>query len=273
MNSLQLLHTKYNQSPWLDNISRDLLESGGLAKYIADGVRGVTSNPTILENAIKGSSLYDDQIRNLAAQGYSTEDVYWQIVMEDIKAAAQLLLPVWEESGGEDGYVSLEVSPLLAYDRIATVEQARWIWETINVPNLMIKVPATDECIPAVYELIHIGINVNVTLIFSLDHYSRVVQAHLAAHKDNPDTRARGVASFFISRVDTKIDDRLNAINTPESMRLRGKSAIAQAHIAYDIFLKHCAELATLEPNSPALQRLLWASTSTKNISFNRPFL
>lgn len=268
MNNLQLLHTKYNQSPWLDNISRDLLQDGGLAQYLADGIRGVTSNPTILENAIKNSSLYDEQIKSLATAGASTEDIYWRIVMDDIKAAAQILRPLYDESGGEDGYISLEVSPLLAYDRAGTVDQARWIWETINEPNLMIKVPATNACIPAVYELLKLGINVNVTLIFSLDHYNQVAQAHLAAHKDS-DTQARSVASFFISRVDTKIDARLEKIGTNEARKLVGKSAVAQARIAYDIFLKHSAEIATLEPKSSAIQRLLWASTSTKNPNYN----
>ena len=268
MNNLQLLHTKYNQSPWLDNISRDLLQNGGLEEYLNDGVRGVTSNPTILENAIKNSSLYDEQIRQLASQGASTEDIYWRIVMDDIKAAAEMLRPLYEESGGEDGYISLEVSPLLAHDRVGTVNQARWIWQEINAPNLMVKVPATNECIPAVYDLLKDGINVNVTLIFSLDHYNQVAQAHLAAHKDS-DTEARSVASFFISRVDTKVDARLNSINTPESRKLVGKTAIAQARIAYDIFLKHSAEIATLEPKSPAIQRLLWASTSTKNPDYD----
>lgn len=268
MNNLQLLHTNYNQSPWLDNISRDLLQNGGLAQYLADGVRGVTSNPTILENAIKNSSLYDEQIRELASQGASTEDIYWRIVMDDIKAAAAMLRPLYDESRGEDGYISLEVSPLLAHDRIGTINQARWIWEEIGAPNLMIKVPATNECIPAIYELLKDGINVNVTLIFSLDHYNQVAQAHTAAHKDS-DTKARSVASFFISRVDTKVDARLNAINTPEALKLRGKTAIAQARIAYDIFLKHSAEITTLEPSSPAIQRLLWASTSTKNPDYN----
>lgn len=268
MNKLQLLHTKYNQSPWLDNISRDLLQNGGLAQYLADGVRGVTSNPTILENAIKNSSLYDEQIRQLASQGASTEDIYWRIVMDDIKAATEILRPLYDESGGEDGYISLEVSPLLAHDRVGTINQARWIWEEINAPNLMIKVPATNECIPAVYELLKDGINVNVTLIFSLDHYNQVAQAHLAAHKDS-DTQARSVASFFISRVDTKVDDRLDKIGTPEARKLIGRTAVAQARIAYDIFLRHSAEIATLEPNSPAIQRLLWASTSTKNPDYD----
>ena len=268
MNNLQLLHNKYNQSPWLDNISRDLLQNGGLKKYLDEGIRGVTSNPTILENAIKNSSLYDEQIRELASHGASTEDIYWRIVMDDIKAAAKMLRPLYDESGGEDGYISLEVSPLLAHDRVGTINQARWIWEEINEPNLMIKVPATNECIPAVYDLLKDGINVNVTLIFSLDHYNQVAQAHLAAHKDS-DTSARSVASFFISRVDTKIDERLHKINTPEALKLTGKSAVAQARIAYDIFLKHSAEIATLEPYSPAIQRLLWASTSTKNPDYN----
>lgn len=268
MNNLQLLHSKYNQSPWLDNISRDLIQDGGLKKYIDEGIRGVTSNPTILENAIKNSDLYDEQIRQLAQQGASTEDIYWRIVMDDIKAAAEILMPLYQESGGEDGYISLEVSPNLAYDQGGTIDQARWIWQEINMPNLMIKVPATEPCIPAIYELIKEGINVNVTLIFSLDHYNQVAQAHLAAHKDS-DTQARSVASFFISRVDTKIDQQLTQIDTPEARKLIGKTAVAQGRIAYDIFLKHSAEIATLEPKSPAIQRLLWASTSTKNPDYD----
>lgn len=269
MNNLQKLHTQYNQSPWLDNLSRDLLESGRLKQFIDDGIRGVTSNPTILEHAIRGSNLYDDQIKWFAGEGKTTEEIYWAIFEQDIKAATRLLRPIWEASGGVDGCVSLEVSPNLADDTESTLAQARKLWIDVDAPNLMIKVPATDHGIPVVRTLLSEGINVNVTLIFSLEHYRQIAEAHLATHSLGMINNARSVASFFISRVDTEVDAQLDKIGTPEALALRGQAAIAQARLAYGIFLDSFAKTAVLDGNSPGVQRLLWASTSTKNPDYD----
>lgn len=269
MNNLQKLHSTFNQSPWLDNLSRDLLQSGRLQQYIDDGIRGLTSNPTILEHAITTSDLYDEQIKSLAHDGLSTEEIYWKIVEQDIKSAAALLKPLYDSSNGVDGYVSLEVSPNLADETDATITQARRLWNEVDSPNLMIKVPATDHGVPVVRTLLSDGINVNVTLIFSLDHYRQVAEAHLATHALGMINSAHSVASFFISRVDSEVDERLTTIGTPEALELRGKAAIAQARLAYGVFLDNFAKTAVVDPNSPAIQRLLWASTSTKNPEYN----
>ncbi len=269
MNNLQKLHSGFNQSPWLDNLSRDLLQSGRLEQYVKDGIRGLTSNPTILEHAITTSDLYDEQIKSLAHDGLSVEEIYWKIVEQDIKAAAVLLKPLWDESGGVDGYVSLEVSPNLADETDATITQARRLWGEVDAPNLMIKVPATEHGVPVVRTLLSDGINVNVTLIFSLDHYRQVAEAHLATHALGMINNARSVASFFISRVDSEVDARLTELNTPDALELRGKAAIAQARLAYGVFLDNFAKTAVLDDDSPAIQRLLWASTSTKNPDYD----
>ena len=269
MTNLHKLYRPFDQSPWLDNLSRDLLSTGKLQTYINNGIRGLTSNPTILENAILSSSLYDEQIKRLAYEGLSTEDIYWKIVIDDIKSATQAFRPIWDESRGEDGFVSLEVSPRLAHDAEATLVQARHLWKEIDIPNLMIKIPATDECIPAIETLLAEGVNVNVTLIFSLADYKKVAHAHADSHRLGQNNNARSVASFFISRIDTEIDKRLEAIGTPEALALRGKAAIAQAHLAYDIYLDAFAKSAVVDSDSSAIQRLLWASTSTKNPEYN----
>lgn len=270
MTNLHKLFKPLGQSPWLDNISRDLINSGKLNAYVESGIRGVTSNPTILEKAITTSSLYDEQIKRLAFENLSTEDIYWKIVIDDIKSAAAILLPVWKESNGEDGFVSLEVSPTLAHDAEATLAQARHLWQEVNSPNLMIKVPATDECIPIIHTLLAEGINVNVTLIFSLSDYKKVAEAHATTHLLGGTNTARSVASFFISRVDTEIDKRLDAIGTEDARQLRGKAAVAQARLAYDIFLEVFGKSALLEGHTPLIQRLLWASTSTKNPDYDK---
>lgn len=269
MNNLQKLSRNYNQSPWLDNLSRDMIQDGRLQQFINDGIKGVTSNPTILEKSITASSLYDDQIHELAAQGMSAEDIYWRIVIDDIRAAASLFRPTWEESKGLDGYISLEVSPSLAGDTNLTIEQGRKLWKEVNVPNLMIKVPATKSGIPVVKTLLSEGVNVNVTLIFSLDSYEQIVEAHASTHDTDTENYSRSVASFFVSRVDSEVDKRLEAIGTDEALALRGKTAVAQARLAYGIFLNNFATEAAKDPSGPAVQRLLWASTSTKNPSYD----
>ncbi|CAN5381411.1 transaldolase [soil metagenome] len=269
MNNLGKLYSDFNQSPWLDNLSRDLLQSGRLQQYVDNGIRGLTSNPTILEKAISSSDLYDEQIRSLAHDGLTTEEIYWKIVEQDIKSATELLKPLYDQSNGVDGYVSLEVSPNLADETDATITQARRLWKEVDAPNLMIKVPATDHGVPVVRTLLSDGINVNVTLIFSLDHYRQVAEAHLATHSLGMINNARSVASFFISRVDSEVDERLTTIGTPQALELRGKAAIAQARLAYGVFLDNFAKTAVLDGDSPAIQRLLWASTSTKNPDYD----
>ncbi len=269
MNNLQKLHDSFNQSPWIDNLTRELVSSGKLQEYVNNGIRGLTSNPTILENAITHSTAYDEQIKQLASEGLSTEDIYWRIVEDDIKAAAAVLKPVWDASNGIDGYVSLEVSPNLAADGAATLIQAKKLWQEVNIPNLMIKVPATTESVPTVHDLLESGINVNVTLIFSLEHYQEVAEAHRATHALGHINNARSVASFFVSRVDSEVDKRLEAIGGEKALALRGKAAIAQSHMAYAIFLDQFGDAAVLEPASSAIQRLLWASTSTKNENYD----
>ena len=269
MTNLHRLHRPFGQSPWLDNLSRELLTSGDLYGYIYKGIRGITSNPTIIANAINSSSLYDEQIKRLAYEGLSTEEIYWKIIIDDIKSACDAFKDVWEESRGEDGYVSLEVSPLIARDGAATLEMARHLWKEVNKPNVMIKVPATNECIPVVETLLTEGINVNVTLIFSLRVYKKVAAAHSASHQLHKQNNARSVASLFVSRIDSEVDKRLEAIDTPEALALRGKTAIAQARLAYDIFLDNFAKAAVVDSDNSAIQRLLWASTSTKNENYD----
>jgi len=269
MNNLAKLHEEFDQSPWLDNLSRDLLNTGKLADYVSSGIRGVTSNPTILEKAILGSDAYDEQIKTLAATGADAEAIYWKIIEDDIKKATAILRPIWDESNGADGFVSLEVSPRLAEDPTSTLTQAKRLWEEVGQPNLMIKVPATDASMPVIQDLLLAGINVNITLIFSLDHYKSVADAHLASHKAGEGNLARSVASFFVSRVDSEIDTRLEAIGTQEALDLRGQAAVAQAHIAYSIFLEKFAQSLASDPNGAGIQRLLWASTSTKNPAYD----
>ena len=269
MTNLHRLHRPYQQSPWLDNLSRELLTSGDLYGYIYKGIRGITTNPTIIAAAISSSTLYDEQIKRLAYEGLSTEDIYWRLVIDDIKSGCDAFKDVYEESQGEDGYVSVEVSPRVSRDSEATLEQARWLWREIDRPNVMIKVPATEECIPVVQTLLSEGINVNVTLIFSLRVYKHVAQAHSASHALNRQINSRSVASFFVSRIDTEVDRRLEEIGTEEALALRGNTAIAQAQLAYDIFLDNFAKAAVVDSDSSAIQRLLWASTSTKNPSYD----
>lgn len=269
MTNLHRLHRPYNQSPWLDNLSRELLSSGELHNYIYKGIRGVTSNPTIIANAINSSTLYDEQIKRLAYEGLSTEDIYWKIIIDDIKSACDAFRPVWEESQHEDGYVSLEVSPMIARDAQATLEMARHLWREVDKPNVMIKVPATEECIPVIETLLSEGININVTLIFSLRAYKKVAEAHSSSHKLHKSVDSRSVASLFISRIDSEVDKRLEAIGSEQALALRGKAAIAQGQLAYDIFLDNFAKAAVVDSDSSAIQRLLWASTSTKNPNYD----
>jgi transaldolase len=262
---------EYGQSPWYDNLARPLLTGGGLAKLVADdGIRGVTSNPTILEKAIAAGEGYDEQLAACAKQGLSIEDTYWAVVLDDIVAATDVLRPVFDAQRGGDGFVSVEVAPTLAHDTQGTIEAAQSLYSRVGRPNVMIKIPGTLEGIPAIEETIAAGINVNVTLIFSLDRHAKVIEAYLtglerlAASGGDLSTVA-SVASFFVSRVDTETDRRL-----PEGSPLRGKAAVANAKLAYQLFRQRFAgpRWDALAAKGARLQRPLWASTSTKNPAY-----
>ena len=247
MNTAQQLHAA-GQSVWYDNIQRSLLRSGELAGMIARGeIRGVTSNPTIFMNAITKSQDYDAGLAPLARAGKNAEEIFWQLAIEDIQAAADLFRPLYEESGG-DGYVSLEVSPYLAQDAKGTLAAAQWIWQRVDRPNLMVKIPATQAGLPAITAAIAAGVNVNVTLIFSGERYAAVMDAYLkgleqrVAAAEGPVSSIASVASFFVSRVDTKVDGHLAGMidrggtRADKAAGLLGKAAIANARLAYADF-------------------------------------
>jgi transaldolase len=266
--------SEQGQAIWLDTIQRSLLTSGGLASLVRDdGLRGVTSNPSIFCKAIAGTSEYDDAVaRCLEADAeITTEALYEALAIVDIRAAADILRPVFDSSTGSDGFVSLEVSPHLAHDTDATVDAAHRLWDAVDRPNLMIKVPATPAGIPAVVALIAAGVNVNVTLMFSLDHYDAVANAYLRGLEACADpARVASVASFFVSRVDSVVDARLEELGTPEALDLRGTAAIANARLAWARFreLFGRPRFAALRDRGARVQRPLWASTSTKNPAY-----
>jgi len=281
MNAAQKLH-KAGQSVWYDNIQRSLLQNGNLAGMIQRGeIRGVTSNPTIFMNAITKSQDYDGSLVPLARSGWNAEDIYYQLAVEDIQAATDLFLPLYQQTGGGDGYVSLEVSPYLANDTAGTLAEAKRLWQRVNRPNLMIKIPATREGIPAITAAIAAGINVNVTLIFARQRYAEVMEAYLKGLEQRvaeglPITSIASVASFFVSRVDTKIDPRLQAIidaggsPAPQAAALPGQAAIANARLAYADFKQvfSAQRCQKLKAKGARVQRPLWASTSTKNPAY-----
>ncbi len=264
--------TSLGQSLWYDNIQRKLLENGELKAMIERGdIRGITSNPTIFNNAIAKTNDYDSALTPLAWAGWDAEKIFWQLAIEDIKEACDLFMPLYEETDGGDGYVSLEVSPYLANDTEATVAQAKQLWERVAKPNLMVKIPATKAGIPAVRAAIAAGINVNVTLIFSLERYAEVMIAYLDGLDDClaagfPINSIASVASFFVSRVDTKIDPKL-----PEGAPLRGKAAVANAKLAYEAFsaVFTTRRWESLKLKGARVQRPLWASTGTKNPAYS----
>lgn len=270
MNPLQKLWSDHRQAVWLDFIERDLLTGGGLARFVEDdGVRGVTSNPSIFQKAIEGGGAYDAAVTALldAEPGMATKDLYEKLAIEDIRGAADVLRQVWAESGGGDGYVSLEVSPHLAHDTEGTVAEARRLWAAVDRPNLMIKVPATPEGIPAVEALIGDGINVNVTLMFSMAHYEAVARAFLRGLEscDDPST-VNSVASVFVSRIDSAVDDRLDGIGTEAASALKGRAAVANAKVIHARSRELFGEAFVAEwGRGVGPQRPLWASTSTKN--------
>ncbi len=270
MNTISKL-TQLGQSIWYDNIQRKILENGEFKAMIERGdIRGVTSNPTIFNHAIAKSTDYDAALKSLAWAGWDAEKIFWQLAIEDIRAACDAFAPLYEETNGGDGFVSLEVSPYIANDTDATVAQVEQLWARVRRPNLMIKIPATKAGVPAIRKAISVGINVNVTLIFSLARYAEVMDAYLSGLEDHlaaghSINHVASVASFFVSRVDTKIDPKLS-----DGSDLKGKAAIANAKLAYDEFQKTFAShrWENLKVKGARVQRPLWASTSTKNPAY-----
>jgi transaldolase len=279
-NNVQRL-ARLGQSIWYDNIQRRMIASGGLDAMIGEGLLGMTSNPTIFEKAIGGSSDYDDALRRLSAQTSDTEQICEALFVEDVGMAADRFRPVHEQTGGGDGFVSIEVSPLLAHDTERTIEDARRLWKSLGRPNVMVKIPATRAGLPAIEEALADGINVNVTLMFSMAHYEAVAEAYLRgierrALAGQPIDGISSVASFFVSRVDTLIDAKLEAIAKQGGARgekaksLMGKAAVANSRLVYRRYeeLFGGARFAPLAERGGRRQRVLWASTSTKNPAY-----
>ncbi len=259
---------------WLDDISRERLSTGNLATLIRDfHVRGVTSNPTIFAHALSHGSAYDAQVADLAVRGVSADEAARAITTYDIRWACDVLRPVYEQTGGRDGRVSIEVDPRLARDTAKTIAEARALWWMVDRPNMFIKIPATAEGLPAITQCLAEGISVNVTLIFSLRRYGEVIDAFMAgleAAQGRDVSAIASVASFFVSRVDTEVDRRLDKIGTPEAEALRGKAAIANARLAYQLYQERFAapRWSALAARGARTQRPLWASTSTKDPAF-----
>jgi transaldolase len=280
-NPIQKLH-ELGQSLWYDNIERRLLSNGGLQNMIESGeIRGVTSNPSIFKKAISRSNDYDGQLEELMSDGLSAEEILEKLSVTDIRAATDLFRPLYEAMAGGDGFVSLEVNPHLAKDTSATVTEARRLWEAVDRPNLMVKIPATVEGIPAIRQSIAGGINVNITLIFSRNRYLDVIGAYFAGLEDRLEAglsieQIASVASFFVSRVDTKVDTWLEAIIRNEGPAARiahgllGKIAVDNARLAYSDFgeMHRSDRFRSLMAEGARPQRPLWASTSTKNLAY-----
>jgi transaldolase len=274
MNSLKQLQDR-GQSIWLDYIRRDLLTSGEFQRLVEeDGVHGVTSNPTIFDKAIASGTAYDDALRLLLSTDpdRNAQLLFEKLEIQDLQMAADILRPVYDQTEGADGFVSIEVSPRLAYDTAASIAEAQRLWKAVNRPNLMVKIPSTVDGVQAVEVLIAEGININITLMFSLAHYEAVAQAYLRGLKRNTKPhKVSSVASFFVSRVDTEVDRALEGIGTPEALSLRGKIAVANAKVVYqrfrEIFLG--TAFAEFSRRGARLQRPLWASTGTKDPAFS----
>jgi transaldolase len=275
-------HTKLHalaevgQSVWLDYIQRSLITSGGLQTYIDKGLRGITSNPSLFEDAIADSHDYDEQIQRLAMQEKSPQEIYEELTVEDARMAADVLRPVFNETDGLDGFFSLEVNPHLAHDRQGTVREAIRLYSRVDRPNVMIKVPATDEGVLAFQELIEEGLNINVTLMFSLAQYDAIAEAYLAAMEKRAENaynlrQIASVASIFVSRLDTKVDKMLDAFITPKAESLKGKVGIANAKIVYQHFKQYfqSERWGRLEEKGARVQRVLYGSTGTKNPDYS----
>ena len=282
-NPLVQLKTQ-GQSVWYDNIDRAQLASGEFKRLLdEDGIVGVTANPTIFEKSISGGHAYDEQMKQLINEGKGTNEIYEALVIQDIHTVADLLRPIYDRTNALDGYVSLEVSPELAHNTEGTLNEVRRFWKMVDRPNLMIKIPATPAGIPAIEQALTEGINVNITLIFSLDNYREVTEAYLSAlenrNAEGKDiSRIASVASFFVSRVDTLVDrlleEKIKASSDPKEQErlkaLEGKAAIANARLVYEEFKRtfHTPRFETLKHSGAHVQRPLWASTSTKNPAY-----
>ncbi len=275
-NRIIALHDEHGQSAWLDNLKRDYITSGQLVAIRDGGVRGLTSNPSIFQKAIQKSSDYDEQFAELRSGDSSIDDAYWALVIRDIHSACDVFSKVYDHSNGVDGYVSVEVAPSLAHDGPGTETAARGLHERIDRRNLMVKIPGTEEGLAPIEQMISEGRCINVTLIFSLDRYSDVIEAYisglerLAQVPDADLSQVASVASFFISRVDSEVDERLDAIGSDEALGLRGKAAVAQGKLAYQLFLEAFSgpRWESLATRGAHVQRPLWASTSTKNDAY-----
>ena len=277
-----MTYTKLNtlaevgQSVWLDHIDRPLITSGGLTTYVYRGLRGVTSNPAIFQKAITESNEYDAQIQLLALAGKSAEEIYEGLAIEDSRMAADALRPVFEETNGEDGFFSLEVNPHLAHDKQGTIKEATRLFATVDRPNIMIKVPATPEGVLAFQELMEEGININVTLMFSLEQYDQIAEAYISALENRAAKvytlqQIASVASIFVSRLDTKVDKMLEAYKTPKAEAVKGRIGIANAKIVYQHFKGAflSERWKRLEEKGARLQRVLYGSTGTKNPEYS----
>jgi transaldolase len=268
--------TKAGVSVWLDDISRERLRTGNLESLVKDfHVRGVTSNPTIFANALAKGNAYDEQTKDLALRGVTVEEAARMITTHDIRWGCDVLRPVYDSSGGVDGRVSLEVDPRLARDTEKTVAEAKQLWWLVDRPNMYIKIPATEAGIPAITATLAEGVSVNVTLIFSLQRYAEVIDAFMAgleqaAANGHDISTMASVASFFVSRVDTEVDKRLAKIGTPEAQALKGKAAIANARLAYELYEQKLDtdRWRALAAKGAKVQRPLWASTSTKDPAY-----
>jgi transaldolase len=263
------------QSIWLDYMRRDLITTGKLQQLIDDdGVSGITSNPTIFEKAISAGSDYDSSIQKLlrTSPEIDSPTLFEQLEVEDIRMAADVLRPIYDRTKGNDGFVSIEVNAHLAYDTDGSIAEAHRLWSEVDRPNVMVKIPATSEGLPAIEQLIAQGINVNITLMFSVSQYEDVAEAYLRgiARNKNPE-KVSSVASFFVSRVDTLVDQALEDLGTPEALALRGKAGIANAKLAYLRFREvfSSSEFQKLQGKGVRVQRPLWASTSTKNKAYS----
>jgi transaldolase len=275
MGRLQQLYGELGQSPWLDNLKRGWITSGELQRWVDRGVRGITSNPTIFAKAIEGSADYDDQFRELVKERHTVEESYWELVKQDIEDALAILRPLSDGTNGGDGFVSVEVAPELARNTDGTIEAARQLWRQIDEPNLFVKIPGTAEGLPAIRQCLSEGININVTLLFGLERYGEVIDAYMQGLEEldasgGDVSKIASVASFFVSRVDTEVDRRLDAIGTDSALEMRGKAAVANAQLAYELFTQRCEtdRWRQLAAKGARVQRPLWASTSTKNPAY-----
>jgi transaldolase len=280
------LHELYEdggQSPWIDNLKRSYLTSGRLTELIDDGIRGMTSNPTIMAKAIEGGSDYDEQFAASMAEHNDVQKAYWDLVVQDVSDALEAFAPLYKRSDKGDGFVSIEVAPDLARDTAGTIAAARDLHARIERPNCLVKIPATEEGLPAIRQMIAEGRSINVTLIFSIDRYEEVIEAYMSglesfAGAGGDPSGVASVASFFVSRVDTETDRRLEALAAadPDSAlagkanSLRGKTAVAQARLAYETFGRRFSgrRWDVLAAQGARVQRPLWASTSTKNPAY-----